>query len=161
MKFTLQFMLIAALALGLTACQSHKAPFTPQQVAALQSTGFKPCKEGWALGLTEKVLFDLDQSTLTPQSRAAIQKVAKTLSAVGLSHARMDGHTDNTGDDRYNKALSLRRAEVVANVYATSANIPRSQIQTRGLGKDYPIASNATAQGRAENRRVSIVITSP
>jgi len=73
----------------------------------------------------------------------------------------MDGHTDNTGDDRYNKALSLRRAEVVANVYATSANIPRSQIQTRGLGKDYPIASNATAQGRAENRRVSIVITSP
>ncbi|MFP1724228.1 OmpA family protein [Lonsdalea quercina] len=161
MKFTLQFVLIAALALGLTACQSHKDPFTPEQVAALQSTGFKPSEEGWTLGLTEKVLFGVDQSTLTPQSRAAIKRVANTLSAVGLSHARMDGHSDNTGEDRYNKALSLRRAEVVADVYAVSANIPRSHIQTRGLGKDYPIASNATAQGRAQNRRVAIVITAP
>ncbi|OSM99758.1 MULTISPECIES: OmpA family protein [Lonsdalea] len=161
MKLSLQFVFIAALALGLMACQSRKNPFTPEQVAALQSTGFKPSEEGWTLGLTEKVLFGLDQSRLTPQSRVAIKKVANTLSAVGLSHARMDGHTDNTGDDRYNKALSLRRAEAVADVYAVSANIPRSHIQTRGLGKDYPIESNATAEGRAENRRVSIVITAP
>lgn len=161
MKFSLQFVFIAVLALGLMACQSHKGPFTPAQVAALQSSGFKPSEEGWTLGLTEKVLFGLDQSGLTPQSRAAIKRVANTLSAVGLSHARMDGHTDNTGDDRYNKALSLRRAEVVADVYAASANLPRSHIQTRGLGKEHPIASNATAQGRAENRRVSIVITTP
>lgn len=73
----------------------------------------------------------------------------------------MDGHTDNYGEASYNEALSLKRANAVADAWAKGANIPRSNLTTRGLGQKYPIASNSTAQGRAENRRVSVVISAP
>ena len=69
--------------------------------------------------------------------------------------------TDNYGEESYNEALSLKRANAVADAWAKGANIPRENLTTRGLGKKYPIASNSTAQGRAENRRVSVVISTP
>ncbi|WP_077697653.1 OmpA family protein [Escherichia coli] len=70
-------------------------------------------------------------------------------------------HTDNYGEDSYNEGLSLKRANVVADAWAMGGQIPRSNLTTQGLGKKYPIASNKTAQGRAENRRVAVVITTP
>jgi outer membrane protein OmpA-like peptidoglycan-associated protein len=87
--------------------------------------------------------------------------MASRLAATGLNHARMDGHTDNYGEDSYNEALSLKRANAVADTWAKGANIPRSNLTTRGLGKKYPVASNSTSQGRAENRRVAVVISTP
>ena len=65
------------------------------------------------------------------------------------------------GEDSYNEGLSLKRANVVADAWAMGGQIPRSNLTTQGLGKKYPIASNKTAQGRAENRRVAVVITTP
>lgn len=148
-------------ALGISGCQSPRQTFTPEQISALQSQGFKSTPDGWTLGLSEKILFENNQSTLTPQSKAAITKIASTLSSVGLRHARMDGHTDNYGESGYNQSLSLKRANTVADAYAQSIQIPRSNLTTRGLGDKYPVVSNGTSQGRAENRRVAIIITAP
>ncbi|EIW8711953.1 TPA: OmpA family protein, partial [Klebsiella pneumoniae] len=79
----------------------------------------------------------------------------------GITHSRLEGHTDNYGEDSYNEALSLKRANSVADAWAEGAHVPRSNLVTRGLGKKYPIASNDTAAGRAENRRVTVVISTP
>ena len=81
--------------------------------------------------------------------------------ATGIEHLRVDGHTDNYGKADYNQQLSLKRANAVADQWATGAAIPRQNIVTRGLGMSAPVASNNTAQGRAQNRRVAIVITAP
>ena len=87
--------------------------------------------------------------------------MAARLASVGLNHARMDGHTDNYGEDSYNETLSLKRANVVADAWSEGAKIPRTNLTTQGLGKKYPIASNQSAKGRAENRRVAVVISTP
>ncbi|MEC5343507.1 OmpA family protein [Brenneria populi] len=153
--------LILTAVLGISGCQSPRQTFTPEQISALQSQGFKSTPDGWTLGLSEKILFDNNQSSLSPRSVDAIKKIASALSSVGLRHARMDGHTDNYGESQYNQSLSLKRANTVADAYAQSINLPRNNLTTRGLGEKYPVASNSTAQGRAENRRVAIVITAP
>ena len=87
--------------------------------------------------------------------------MASRLATTGITHSRLEGHTDNYGEDGYNEMLSLKRANSVADAWAEGANIPRANLTTRGLGKKYPIASNDTAKGRAENRRVTVVISTP
>ncbi len=84
--------------------------------------------------------------------------MGKALKSVNIVQFRLDGHTDNYGEDSYNDQLSLRRANAVADVLA-GVGIPRANIETRGMGKRQPVASNATSSGRAENRRVAIVVT--
>lgn len=82
---------------------------------------------------------------MLPESQQQIQTMAAKLASTGLTHARMDGHTDNYGEDSYNEVLSLKRANVVADAWAMGGQIPRSNLITQGLGKKYPIASNKTA----------------
>ena len=86
--------------------------------------------------------------------------MASRLAATGITHSRLEGHTDNYGEDSYNEALSLKRANSVADAWAEGAHVPRSNLVTRAWQK-YPIASNDTAAGRAENRRVTVVISTP
>lgn len=148
-------------ALLLTGCQAPQGTFTPQQVAAMQSYGFTESAGGWSLGMSDTILFDKNDYKLRAESQQQIQTMAARLASVGLKHARMDGHTDNYGEDSYNEALSLKRANVVADAWAEGAQIPRSHLTTQGLGKKYPVASNKTAKGRAENRRVAVVISTP
>lgn len=83
---------------------------------------------------------------MLPESQQQIQTMAAKLASTGLTHARMDGHTDNYGEDSYNEGLSLKRANVVADAWAMGGQIPRSNLTTQGLGKKYPIASNKTAR---------------
>ncbi|WP_340618228.1 OmpA family protein [Xenorhabdus entomophaga] len=78
----------------------------------------------------------------------------------GIHHARLDGHTDNYGEVSYNNQLSLKRANTVAEAL-TQGGMQRTHLTTRGLGPDQPIADNRSSKGRAENRRVAIVITAP
>lgn len=149
-------------ALVLAGCQSApQGKFSPEQIVAMRSQGFSQVPEGWMLGMSEKILFGKNKSELTPESTATVQRMAKLLASSGLHHARLDGHTDNYGDDKYNKALSLKRANEVADAWATGAGVPRSNITTRGLGDTDPVQSNKTSQGRAENRRVAVVISAP
>lgn len=152
------FLLLCIIALA--GCQS-KRTFTDEQIAAMRQEGFSPNAEGWGLGMSEKILFGFNESELTPQSKTTINRMATNLAVTGIRHLRIDGHTDNYGTDSYNEQLSLKRADAVAAQWAEGASLPRSNIATRGLGKKYPVASNNTAQGRAQNRRVAIVITAP
>lgn len=145
----------------LTGCQSPQGKFTPEQVAAMQSYGFSESNGDWSLGLSDTILFDNNRYQLRSESYSKIETMAAKLSSLGLKHARMDGHTDNYGEDSYNEALSLKRANIVADAWAKGAGVPRSYFTTQGLGKKYPVASNKTREGRAENRRVAVVISTP
>ncbi|HBX3924585.1 TPA: OmpA family protein [Klebsiella pneumoniae subsp. pneumoniae] len=154
-KYFVPALMAAAL---LTGCQAPQGKFTPEQVAAMKSYGFT---ENWSLGLSDSILFDKNDYRLRPDSRQQIITMASRLAATGITHSRLEGHTDNYGEDSYNEALSLKRANSVADAWAEGAHVPRSNLVTRGLGKKYPIASNDTAAGRAENRRVTVVISTP
>jgi len=150
---------LMALILTCAGCQS--GGFTRAQVAALQQEGFSQNSEGWGLGLPNRILFGINESELTAASKQRIASTAGTLAATGITHLRIDGHTDNYGEAGYNQQLSLRRADAVAQQWAASSGVPRANIVTRGLGMRVPVASNSTSQGRAQNRRVAIVITAP
>ncbi|EMJ5853049.1 OmpA family protein [Klebsiella aerogenes] len=144
----------------LTGCQAP-GKFSKEQVAAMKSYGFTEAAGDWSLGLSDSILFDKNDYRLRPDSQQQIHSMAARLAETGITHSRLEGHTDNYGEDSYNEALSLKRANSVADAWAEGAKIPRSNLITRGLGKKYPIASNNTAAGRAENRRVTVVISTP
>lgn len=152
---------VAAQLLLLTGCKTVPPTFTPQQIAAMQQAGFQSTDGSWTLGLSEKILFGSNKSVLRAETRQRIDLMAQHFSQIGLKHFRMDGHTDNYGTPTYNQMLSLRRANVVADEWAAQAQIPASNITVRGLGDKYPITTNQSRAGRAENRRVAIVISTP
>ncbi|AJG22018.1 OmpA family protein [Cupriavidus basilensis] len=150
---------VIAVPLALAACQTVPAPkLTAVQVEALQSQGFQLTENGWELDFSEKVLFGLDEDVISADRQVAVQRIGRALSGAGIDHVRLDGHTDDSGSADYNQQLSVRRAQAVANVLATTG-FQAESIQVRGLGKSKPVVDNRTAAGRAENRRVAIVVT--
>lgn len=151
---------LMVLILALAGCQS-KGRFSDAQIAAMQNAGFSQNTEGWGLGISDKILFGVNESELTPSSKSNIKTMAKNLASTGIKHVRIDGHTDNYGKADYNQQLSLKRANAVAAQWAEGAAIPQENIITRGLGMSAPVTSNSNAQGRAQNRRVAIVIIAP
>ena len=145
--------------LALTGCQTApQKGLTPAQVAVLKQQGFELTDEGWAFGLSGKVLFGSDVESLNAQSTEIVERIGKALLGVGIDHVRVDGHTDASGKEAYNQQLSMRRAKSVRNVL-TRVGMPEENIQLRGLGSSVPVASNKTASGRTENRRVAIVVS--
>lgn len=156
-----KYFVPALMAAALDRLPGSSGKFTPEQVAAMKSYGFTESNGDWSLGLSDSILFDKNDYRLRPDSRQQIITMASRLAATGITHSRLEGHTDNYGEDSYNEALSLKRANSVADAWAEGAHVPRSNLVTRGLGKKYPIASNDTAAGRAENRRVTVVISTP
>ena len=155
-RFLLISVLVAFLALG--GCQTAPPKgLSPAQVAVLKQQGFELTDEGWAFGLSGKVLFGSDVETLNQPSTDIVQRIGKALLGVGIERVRVDGHTDTSGKETYNQQLSLRRAKSVATVLQ-GVGMKEENIQLRGLGSAEPVASNATAAGRTENRRVSIVV---
>ena len=156
LKTWYQFAAMGLCILLLAACQTKPAGLTPEQIAVLQKNGFTQTAAGWELGLDAKVLFGNNQATLSPESEKTVEKLASDLLHVGLMKVNLDGHTDNYGDVGYNNDLSLRRANTVAAAFA-QAGMPRANIHTRGLGQSQPVASNKTQEGRAQNRRVSVI----
>ncbi|MFJ2540867.1 MULTISPECIES: OmpA family protein [unclassified Pseudomonas] len=161
--FTLSIRIISALlllaSLALTGCQTApQKGLTPAQVAVLKQQGFELTDEGWEFGLSGKVLFGSDVESLNTQSTEIVEHIGKALMGVGIERVRVDGHTDASGQENYNQQLSLRRAKSVAKVLAT-VGMKQENIQLQGLGSSEPVASNDTAAGRTENRRVSIVVS--
>ncbi|MCO8312497.1 OmpA family protein [Pseudomonas mandelii] len=145
--------------LALTGCQTApQKGLTPAQVAVLKQQGFEMTDDGWAYGLSDKVLFGSDVENLNPASTEIVERIGKALLSVEIERVRVDGHTDASGKESYNEQLSLRRAKSVGKVLA-SVGIKEQNIQLRGLGSSKPVASNDTAIGRTENRRVSIVVS--
>jgi len=155
-RFMFITLLLAFLALG--GCQTAPPKgLTPAQVAVLKQQGFELTDEGWAFGLSGKVLFGSDVESLNTASTDIVERIGKALVSVGIERVRVDGHTDASGKEPYNRQLSLRRAKSVGKVL-TGVGMKEENIQLRGLGSSEPVASNATAAGRTENRRVSIVV---
>ncbi|BBC71380.1 membrane protein [Altererythrobacter sp. B11] len=116
-----------------------------------------PNGDGILLNLPD-VTFPVDSTTISPSFRATLDNVAQSMIKYPNSLIDVMGHTDSTGSDSYNLDLSRRRAESVAN-YLVSRGVSRARIETVGYGEQYPVASNDTPEGRAQNRRVEIRIT--
>ena len=107
--------------------------------------------------LPQDILFATDSFDVRPDLVRDLRAVAGNLQAYPDSTIQIIGHTDNTGDAGYNQTLSVDRANAVADVLLESG-VPIQRISTVGRGENEPIASNLTPEGRAENRRVEIVI---
>jgi outer membrane protein OmpA-like peptidoglycan-associated protein len=104
------------------------------------------------------VLFDFNQASVKPDTKEKLAKVSGILLAYPSLHMNVEGHTDSVGTDEYNMKLSQRRADAVRD-YLTSNGINAANVQAVGLGKDGPVASNDTAAGRQQNRRVEMVVS--
>ena len=154
-----RFLVMAALAL-LAACQTtpQKPAFSKAQIAVLEAEGFKPVGDNYELGIADKMLFAVNQSDLQPDSAAVVERLAKALAGGGISGALVEGHTDSTGSDEYNQALSERRANTVKAALA-AGGLSAASLRAVGLGETDPIDSNDTEEGRAQNRRVVVVIS--
>jgi outer membrane protein OmpA-like peptidoglycan-associated protein len=111
---------------------------------------------GTVITLTGGVLFASGKSTLLPDARGKLDQVAEALKNTDGEFV-VEGHTDSRGSASLNQRLSERRAETVRN-YLIERGVPPERIKAEGFGKTRPIASNRTAEGRANNRRVEVVV---
>ena len=112
---------------------------------------------GFVVNLPD-ILFDVNQDTLRPEAQIVLAKLAGILLIIPDQDALVEGHTDATGDDRYNLDLSRRRARSVTQFLQLQGLEPR-RLQAVGYGIERPVAGNETAAGRKRNRRVEIVIS--
>jgi outer membrane protein OmpA-like peptidoglycan-associated protein len=103
------------------------------------------------------VTFAFNSADLNAQFYPVLDKVAATLTEFDKTVIEVAGHTDSVGSAAYNQQLSERRANSVA-AYLSSRGVSKSRVVTIGAGKEHPIASNDTEEGRAQNRRVEITI---
>ena len=103
------------------------------------------------------ITFDTNKSNIKPNFYGTLNKVAQTLAEDNKSAILVTGYTDNTGNDTINLPLSQARAQSVKN-YLASQGVSGNRIDAQGLGSSNPIASNATAAGKEQNRRVEISI---
>ena len=103
------------------------------------------------------VFFDVNSATLKPESYPELNRLAEILKRYPGIVVEISGHTDNTGSFKYNMKLSQRRAESVV-MYLISQGVPSSALVAKGYGPTQPVASNKTAEGRAQNRRVEAKI---
>jgi outer membrane protein OmpA-like peptidoglycan-associated protein len=105
------------------------------------------------------VLFDIDRATLKPGAREKLAKVSGILMAYPGLHIEIEGHTDSTGTDEYNQQLSERRAQSVQAYMVEQGIAPEDILGVRGFGESKPVATNDTAAGRQQNRRVELVVS--
>ena len=115
-------------------------------------------KRGVVVTLSGSVLFATGKHALLPIARTKLADVAKALKDQGFEKIVVEGHTDSRGAPAQNETLSLRRAEEVRKALI-SGGIPADKIQAVGHGSRRPVADNNTAEGRANNRRVELVVT--
>ncbi len=108
--------------------------------------------------MPQDLLFATDSASVSASQQANLRAIAGSLNSYPDTTVNVIGHTDNTGEAGYNQGLSERRASAVASVLV-SAGVAPARIRSVGRGEDQPIASNLTSEGRAQNRRVEIIIT--
>jgi outer membrane protein OmpA-like peptidoglycan-associated protein len=113
--------------------------------------------EGIEVTFDSGLLYDFDSDVVNPAARDNLRNLAASLEKYPESDLLILGHTDSIGTDAYNKTLSVRRADAAAE-YLVGQGVARSRIATGGLGEEEPVASNADAAGRGQNRRVEVAI---
>jgi OOP family OmpA-OmpF porin len=126
-------------------------------LAFIQDPNRAPDKTSWFD--FDRLLFATNSTTLEPQSTEQLTAVAGILKAYPAVHLTIGGYTDNTGDASYNQKLSQGRADsVVAQL--ESMGIASDRLVAKGYGEDHPVGDNSTPDGRALNRRISMLVTS-
>jgi len=109
------------------------------------------------LNIPSQVTFDTDSATIKSSFRGVLDGVAQTISQERGINARVVGHTDSTGNPDHNMTLSQRRAQSV-ETYLGDRGVARTRLSAEGRGETQPVASNATEEGRSQNRRVEIYL---
>ena len=135
---------------------ADRCPETPRNYAVDSSGCPIPVEEVARVEL--EVLFDFDQSVVKPEYFNEIKEVTDFMAQYPDVIVELEGHTDSQGTEAYNQGLSERRAAAVREVMISRFGIVGSRVSSRGFGESQPIASNDTAAGRADNRRVMTVI---
>lgn len=105
------------------------------------------------------IQFPVGQATITPDNYALLSKVQKAIQTFNQPIVTIEGHTDSTGSARANMELSQKRAEAVKIYLVANNTLPDNRINAAGYGAERPLAPNTTAQGRAVNRRIDVLIT--
>ncbi|MEI8705367.1 OmpA family protein [Pseudoalteromonas sp. B62] len=125
----------------------------------LAGSGVEVVREGDNLRLVmpSNITFATDQSYISSGFNDTLNAIAKVMNKYEKTYLSVEGHTDSTGKDSYNMTLSQQRAQSVKG-YLVNQQILAGRISTRGYGETRPIASNDSANGRAQNRRVEIQI---
>lgn len=123
----------------------------------LENAKIERVGEGILISFDSGILFGYDSSTLQPEAKANISKLADILKKYPDSNVLITGHTDSDGSENYNQTLSEKRAKSVSD-YAMYRGISSSRLSIVGLGENEPVASNDTADGKQLNRRVEIAI---
>jgi outer membrane protein OmpA-like peptidoglycan-associated protein len=123
----------------------------------LQGTGVSVTRVGnnITLNMPGNITFQTDSADLRPDFFEVLNSVSLVLKEYDKTLVEVAGHTDSTGSDQHNQGLSERRAGTVAQ-YLSSRGINQQRILTVGAGESHPIASNDTAEGRQQNRRVEL-----
>ena len=114
-------------------------------------------EDGIVATMKDKILFDTNESTLKPESKASLEKIAGILKNYDKTEVTVAGYTDNAGTTSHNQQLSERRANAV-RLFLSTHGVASSRMTVVGFGPDSPVASNATAEGRTQNRRVELHI---
>ena len=110
-------------------------------------------------GLEETVLFDTDKAEIKPTATRALSEIAASIGRRhGKSQVRVMGFADSRGDKNYNRELSAKRAEDVKKWLAQNGGMGDARVSIEPMGEAAPVASNATAEGRQQNRRVEIAV---
>ena len=127
----------------------------------LEGTGVRVAKNGDTIVLIMpgNITFDTNKSNIKSNFKPVLDSVAKVLAEFNQTKVQITGYTDNTGTAAINNKLSAERANSVAT-YLKLRGIAQSRIYASGLGSSNPIASNTTATGREQNRRVEITLIS-
>lgn len=113
--------------------------------------------EGIKITFASGILFDVDKSAVKPNAEIDLQKLAGILNKYEDTEVLVEGHTDASGSEDHNMDLSLRRAQSVAN-FMELQQVKATRFHIMGYGETQPVASNETAEGRQQNRRVEIAI---
>jgi outer membrane protein OmpA-like peptidoglycan-associated protein len=146
----------------LAAERSRREEAERQAAAAMESlrrvAAVREEQRGTVITLSGEVLFATGESTLLPIAQQRLDQVARALIDQGARHLVVEGHTDSRGSASANQQLSLARAMSVRQ-YLISRGIPDGQVEANGLGPSRPVAPNETPEGRANNRRVEIVVS--
>jgi outer membrane protein OmpA-like peptidoglycan-associated protein len=138
-----------------TADADARAKSAQDELAKLAAV--KEDSRGMVITLSGSVLFPSDQSTLLPEAQTRLNQVADALLATKERNIIVEGHTDSRGSESHNLDLSQRRADSVRS-FLVARGYESDRVQAHGIGKGRPATSNDSAEGRANNRRVEIVV---
>jgi len=138
---------------GFTAAKAEE----PKPAATPATPAAKAAPTAEKVTFSADTLFDFDKAVLKPEGKAKLDDLFLKLFGMQLEVIVAVGHTDSVGSDAYNQKLSVRRAEAVKK-YLVQKGVEENRVYTEGKGEKNPVASNKTAAGRQQNRRVEIEV---